>query len=236
MATLPLNDLPTLMDRLPAALRRRLWDAGVPVRYRDGGLIHRRGDAKPGLSIVREEAVRMDNVGRDGSILATVVLGPGECFGEFTLFAGLPRTHDATAMGDTLVVQIDRARFDRLADDAPALLRHLLEATALRLHRALEQLDDLQRLSLPARAAKLLLQAAGGSGAGLTVAVRQSDVAETLGVSRVAAGQALATLAGKDLISRGYGRITIPDPARLRQWLDDQTLVQPVVSSLIPPR
>ena len=99
---------------LSSALMARLTKAAIRVTYRDGELVHARGDAKPGLSIVHSGAVRFSNPGLDGSVITTGILNPGQFFGEATLFAGLPRTHDAVAVGPTVIDQVSKKRFDQV--------------------------------------------------------------------------------------------------------------------------
>lgn len=217
-----------LIDALPETLRKALQSAGVPMRYADGQLIHERGDAKPGLSIVRSGAVRMGNVGRDGNYMATALLGPGQTFGEFTLFADLPRTHDAEAVGDTVVDQVSRRRFEQVMDDHPELRRRLLSSLASRLHQALEFIDDVRRLPLNVRVAKMLAVMGRTEREPVKLVVKQSQLAETMGVSRVSMGKVLEELEAQSLIKRGYGSIDIPDRQRLQDWIADRAQISPL--------
>jgi CRP-like cAMP-binding protein len=219
---------PALGDLLTPRLAARLREGGVPVRYADQALIHARGDIKPGLSMVRSGSVRFGNAGNDGSYLVVTVMGPGECFGEFSLFADLPRTHDAVAIGETVVDQISRAAFDAILAEEPELSRIMLTAVTGRLHAAMELIDDMRRLPLPVRTAKLIwqmTQTRGGQGA---VRLTQSDLAFALGVSRVSAGKALSQLRQLGLVKPGYGQIEVPDPARLARWVRSHAELAPL--------
>lgn len=220
-----------MLSLLPEPLAARLRAAGVAAIYGDGETIHSRGDARPGLSIVRSGAVRFAIPGVDGSYISTSVLGPGHCFGEATLFAGLPRTHDAVAVGETVIDQIPKSRFDRLLDDEPLLARKFLEMTTERLYAVLDLLDDLRRLPLPVRAAKLIAGMARSARRAGEVECNQADLAFTLGVSRVSIGKALALLAGEGLITLGYGRIGVADRQRLLHWIADRSPIQPLPKS-----
>lgn len=216
---------------LPDPLAARLSAAAVRVDYDDGETIHSRGDAKPGLSIIRSGAVRFAIPGVDGSYLSTSVLGPGHCFGEATLFAHLPRTHDASAVGRTAIDQIPKARFDRIFDEEPALARLLLEATTQRLYAVLDLLDDLRRLPLMVRAAKMIAGMARSAKRKGEVECNQSDLAFTLGVSRVSIGKALAQLQDEGLIELGYGRIFVPDAGALGAWIAGRSPIAPLAQT-----
>jgi len=222
---------PGIVDLMPTDLIARVRAAARTVRYRDGQLIHGRGDAKPGLSIVHSGAVRLGNAGVDGSYVTTAVIGPGQSFGEFTLFGGLPRTHDATAVGPTTVDQLDRTRVNALLAEAPDLWRILMTATATRLHETLELLDDFRRLPLPALTARLLLTLPASGDDPQVVACNQGDLAFSLGVSRVSIGKALAKLQEHQFVVLGYGFIRITDRDALEAWLAQQRVLAPVIRS-----
>ena len=207
------------MDLLSEPVRGAVAKAGTIVRYQDGQLIHNRGDQKPGISIVVSGAVQVGIFGADGSFVMTSHLGVGQTFGEFTLFADLPRTHDITASGETEINQITAPAFHKLYDAQPEISRALLTTTLVRSHRLLEMMDALRRLPMRERTAKVLftmLQTAGGE---QSFDYRQSELAFALGVSRTSLSKALQQLCALGLIEIGYGRIDIPDPEKMRDWV-----------------
>ncbi|MEM9619028.1 MAG: Crp/Fnr family transcriptional regulator [Pseudomonadota bacterium] len=212
-----------LMEFASRRLRGKIHAAATAVRYHDGAVLHAHGDDKPGLSIVRSGAVRFGLVDADGTYIATSLLGMGHCFGEATLFAGRKRTHDAVAIGETVIEQIDKARFDRLFDQEPDLARALLNATTRRLYSALDFMDDLRRLPLPVRTAKLVASMANSAKQDGSVACNQADLAFTLGVSRVSVGKTLGDLQNAGILKLGYGKIDIPNRARLHEWIAERS-------------
>lgn len=211
---LTLGDQP-LLDLAPPALLSRLEAVATRVRYRDGVMIHARGDDKAGLSIIREGAVRFAKHTPDGGEITVSILGAGHSFGEATLFAGMGRAYDAIAVGGTVVDQLSKAKVDRLLDEEPMLGRVLLVAMTRRLYSVLGFLDDLRTLPLEARVAKLIIGMMAAAKNPGVVECRQSDLAFTLGVSRVSVGKALARLQEKGAIRLGYSRIEILGRAAL---------------------
>lgn len=216
------------MSLLPETLAARLRAEASAFDYDDGETIHSRGDAKPGLSIIRSGAVRFANPGEDGSSITTSILGQGHCFGEATLFAGLPRAYNAIAVGETVIEQIAKTRFDRIFNEEPELARTFVIAITQRLYVALDFLDDVRRLPLDVRTAKLIWSMARSAKHKGGVECSQSDLAFTLGVSRVSMGKALARLQDQGLITLGYGRIGVPDLNRLASWIAERTPFLPL--------
>jgi CRP-like cAMP-binding protein len=220
--------VPGLMDDMPPRLLEALRAVSTSVAYAHEQMIHHRGDRKPGLSIVRVGAVRMGNLGLDGRYHAIAVLGPGHCFGESALLAGLPRTHDAQAEGDAIIDQITKAQFDGVLSKEQGLRAALLANMAKRLHSALEFIDDFRSLALPARLGKLLRGSSLPTGGARTLAVTQDELAQALGVSRMSVHTALQDLENQGLIARRYGAIEILSDAALVTWIADQTQLAPL--------
>ncbi|MGI9323720.1 MAG: Crp/Fnr family transcriptional regulator [Pseudomonadales bacterium] len=220
---------PLLDDLLPNALSEQVKAAAKRVTFSHGQLIQTRGDTKSGLCIVRAGAVRVGNQGRDGSYLTTSILTPGQCYGEFTLLAGLPRTHEMVAIGDTKIDEISKRRFLKLYDTEPELAKALLRISLVRNHSLLEFMDDMRRLPLLVHVAKFVYRAAAGKTA---INIRQEDLAFTFGVSRVSMGKVLKRLAALDLLRLGYGKIELAPRQRFQNWLAEQSLIEPLAPVL----
>ena len=218
---------PSLRSLLPGAVYDALIAAGRSMTHRDGSLIHARGDVRPGVTVIVAGAVRVGNPGADGSFVTTSVLGAGHCIGEMTLFTGLARTHEAVAVGDTVVAQLSAADYRREADRAPALDQAIAAMMAHRLHMQLEFADDLRRLPLIVLVAKLLHGVAVRDEQGV-VEASHDEIAAMLGASRVAVGNALTTLEQAGLIARGYRRVAISDPAAVRRWVAERSMLSPL--------
>ena len=218
------------MGRMPQELRAAVERAGILVRYSDGATIQQRGDRNPGLSIVVEGNVQMSATDSEGDRASYIAHGPGDSFGEMTLFLDIPRTLDAVAVGETAIREVSRTRFTRLLDDQPELRDHLLSSLARQLSLALERLDDHRRLPTRVQLAKTLLDLAEPDGDKHIVRASQTGLAETIGTSRVTTGKALSDLAGAGLVLTGYRSVHIPDRARLEAWIAARSYLDPIIA------
>jgi CRP/FNR family transcriptional regulator, cyclic AMP receptor protein len=212
--------LPSLLSLLPKPVVEAIESAARLVRFEDGQWVHNRGDGKPGLSIVKSGAVLVGSYGPDGSFLTTSVLGPGHSFGEFTVFANLPRSNDISAEGSTEIWHIAPRRVEALCARYPELALALLKISLLRSYSLIEQLDDLRRLPLDVRTAKFLLQSAVLQDGQHRVHLTQTDLAFALGVSRVSVSKVLTKLAKAGLVELGYGKLGLPQHDDLCRWLE----------------
>ncbi len=210
----------TLADLLPGGVWEELCAIGVLGTYNDGQLIEEKGDSKDGIALVVSGEIAVGNVRRDGSFLVSGLLRQGECYGQFTAFLGLPQTHSLWAVGQTEVVFVRSGLLANFLKAQPVLYEALLKLALWRNVEILDFLDAQRRLPLPLRIARLLLAAPGKGPDQRVIDCRQEDLADTLGVSRVAVGKALKKLENEGLIGIGYGKITVLDRNRLSQRID----------------
>ena len=222
------DNSPVLMNVISSDLQRKLIESAVTQRFADGQLVHSRGQDKSGLSIVKSGQVRLGTYGISGDFIPTAVMNAGVSLGEHTVLLGLPRILDCIAHGPTEIYHISRDKFELLYKNEPDIGKALLEITLVRLHGTLEFVDDLRRLSLPVRTAKLLLSFVNASKNDFVVNGLQSELAATLGVTRVTFGKALAQLVALGFVELGYRQITITNIKALTAWLDKQTEVTPL--------
>jgi len=222
--------VPGLYEELSPALRGLLDTSGTIIKYADGQLIQTRGDKTRGFSIIKSGAVCFGKTDAEGRFITSVVYEPGQCYGEFTVLAGLPRTHDGIAVGETSICHISKATFDRLLADEPALAAPILASLTLRLHSLLEWADDLRRYPLKVRLGKQLLALvrAPAKGTASSLTVTQGDLAELMGVSRVAVAKILADYQRRGFVRLGYGKIEITNPNALEIWLQQFVQLDPI--------
>ena len=91
--------------------------------------IVKQGDAGNGMFLILQGELRARvMVGEKETILAT--FGPGDFFGDMSLFDHGPRSADVIANADSIVLRISDVAFDRLTREAPALATPFLQATA----------------------------------------------------------------------------------------------------------
>ena len=89
----------------------------------------KQGDAGNGMFLILQGELRARvMVGDKETILAT--FGPGDFFGDMSLFDHGPRSADVIANVDSTVLKISDVAFDRLTREAPALAMPFLQATA----------------------------------------------------------------------------------------------------------
>jgi CRP-like cAMP-binding protein len=136
----------SLFADLPPADLDCLLSHSRPVLFTAGEAIVREGASGRSLYQVISGRVEVEKEVQPGRILHVAELGPGEVFGEMTLFQGSARSATVRALEDSRLLRVDRAGVRELLERDPALLERFAQLVNSR-RRELESLghDEQQR-------------------------------------------------------------------------------------------
>ena len=188
-----------------------------------GEAVFREGDRGDCLFVIGAGKVKLGRRSNDGRENLLSVLGPGEMFGELSLFDPGPRTATATVVADASLYELSHTELIGWLEAYPAVAKHLLEALARRLRRANETLADLVFSDVPGRVAKALLDLSTRFGEpvedGLRVAhdLTQEELAQLVGASRETVNKALADFAARGWVRREGRAVVLLDIERLER-------------------
>ena len=98
-----------------------------PVRVHRGQRIFVQGDREAFMAIAVEGRVGIYKESTDGGTKKKLgELGRGQMMGEMSLFDGEPRSADAVAESDSVLLVLTRETFDRIAVEHPALWQAMM--------------------------------------------------------------------------------------------------------------
>jgi CRP/FNR family cyclic AMP-dependent transcriptional regulator len=188
-------------SRLSPTLRSDILSRASVRRLGDDSLLSCRGEPAEEWVGVAKGAVRVSSVSLAGKQVALTYVEPGTWFGDISLFDGLPRTHDATAHGDTTLLVVRKPDFKDLLRLHTELYEALLRLNCRRLRLMFDMVEDLNTRPLAARLAKQILLLAraygvrqdGDNGDEIRIGLQlaQEDMAQLLGASRQRVNQEL---------------------------------------------
>lgn len=199
--------------RLPEDVRARLIAIGKLRRFADGQAVMREGDTADGFGVVTEGQVMVGRHAANGALTVLAIIGPGDCFGEQAFLTETPRLVDAIADGPAAVSWIDGAGFRKAVEGDPQLAMLMLRSLAWQLRASLDRVDAARRMTLDQRVATALLQMCNVTDG--VIETTQQELADLVGVSRVAVGTALRHFERSGAIALSYGKITIHQPVAL---------------------
>jgi CRP/FNR family transcriptional regulator, cyclic AMP receptor protein len=198
--------------------------AGVTdVALARGERLFDEGDDGDRLYVVLEGKIKLTRASADGRENLISLVGPGEMFGELSLFDPRPRTMSASAVTDVRLAALAHDDLRSWLTGHPDVAVHLLKALARRLRRTNEVMSDLVFTDVPGRVAKALLDLAARFGTkqeeGLQVNhdLTQEELAQLVGASRETVNKALADFVARGWIQLHPKSVLLLDPERLRK-------------------
>ncbi|MGZ6839381.1 MAG: Crp/Fnr family transcriptional regulator [Frankiaceae bacterium] len=187
-----------------------------------GTVLFSEGDRGENVHLVLAGKVKITRAAADGRENLLALLGPGELFGELSLFDPGPRTATATALTDIEVATLGHAALPPWLASRPQAAMRLLQVLARRLRRTNEAMADLVFTDVPGRVAKALLDLAQkfsspGPGPGTRVehGLTQEELAQYVGASRETVNKALADFASRGWLRLDSRAVILLDPDRL---------------------
>jgi CRP/FNR family transcriptional regulator, cyclic AMP receptor protein len=206
-----------LDDETASALASALTTRAV-VR---GHVVFQEGEKGDRLFVVLDGKIKISRAAADGRENLLAVLGPGEMFGELSLFDPGPRTATATAITESTLASLDHDDLRPLLLAQPTVAAQFLRALAERLRRTNEAMADLVFSDVPGRVAKALLDLAErfGDESSDGVLVRhdltQEELAQLVGASRETVNKALSEFANRGWIRLEGRSVLLLDRERL---------------------
>ena len=192
------------------------------IELRRGDILFREGDSGDRLYLVVDGKVKLGRSSPDGRENLLAVLGPGQMFGELSLFDPGPRSATATAVTDVTMGSLGHDELSPWLTGHPDVARGLLHQLAARLRRTNEVVGDLVFSDVPGRVAKALLDLSSRFGRKADDGVHvhhdltQEELAQLVGASRETVNKALADFANRGWLRLEPRSVVLIDLERLR--------------------
>ena len=193
------------------------------VRLNKGDVLFHEGDAEDRLYVVISGKIKLGRNGSAGRENLLAVLGPGQMFGELSLFDRGPRSTTATAVTACEIRTLEHDELMGWLTGRPEVARGLLGQLAGRLRRANDVVADLVFSDVPGRVAKALLDLAerfgrtADDGVHVHHDLTQEELAQLVGASRETVNKALADFAARGWVRREGRAVVLLDIDRLER-------------------
>ena len=204
-----------LLRHLDNAAFDRLVRHARREHYAPDQVIFRRGDAGRSMMAVLNGRVKISNDAADGRSVVFNLIDSGQIFGEIAFLDGDMRTADATAIGETELLVLDRRELLPLLERDPGLCLRLMTVLCDRLRRTTEQVEDLLFLVRPARLAKVLIWLAREYGEPVADGIRidlelsQRELGNLTGMTRESMNRQLTEWRRAGLIELVAGHVIV---------------------------
>ena len=221
METRPALQSAALFAALPSRHLQALVLQARRRFFRRGETIFRHGDIGNALYFLDSGRVKIVVTSEQGEEVLLAILGPGEVFGELSVFDGMPRSATVVAVEDVTALMLDRAAFQEFVRKEPEVSLHLLAVLSRRLRMGDIMVEDCAFLDVPGRLAKKLLELSEQHGnktpEGVEIQLRltQRELAGMVAASRESVNKHLAYFRQKGFVRLYRGHLVIRKPDEL---------------------
>lgn len=202
-----------LFAGLPGEQVRKLAAIASQRSYKRGEAVFFEGEEGAGFFVVASGRVKVFKVSSEGKEQILHIFGPGECFGEVSVFAGEGYPANASADSASSLLFFPRSEFSKLIRDDPTLALKMLAVLSMRLRRFARMIDDLSLKEVPGRlAAYLLYLSEKEKGAeSMSLDISKGQLASLLGTIPETLSRILNKMNKSGLIRSEGSRIAILD-------------------------
>jgi CRP/FNR family transcriptional regulator len=190
------------------------------VTYPRKTAIFDQGDPSRLIYFLKRGTVRLARLTEDGREVTVALLGPGDLFGEETLFENGPRTTVAIALDEVLVCMVRADDLFAMISSDPALALGVARILSERVGELQTTMEDLAYAKIGERLMHLFRRLADEHGVreprGTRLAIRltHADLASLVGSTRETVSAEIATLTRTGRIIADGRTIILPDSER----------------------
>jgi CRP/FNR family transcriptional regulator len=225
------NDVTRLLQQVPLFSElspeeiTEIARVAVPREFPAETRVFHEGDPGDACYIIRKGTCRVTREHGDGRAITLATLGPGAIFGELAMFDGQRRSASVESTDDVKLLVLPARDIRSLIRNHPEMAEKLIVALTRRLRDANERISRQSFQTVPSRVAGVLNQLLDEEGAtpmvqeGVTIRLRQADLAQMAGTSRESVSRFLAVLERAGVVQVGRGRVTVLEPERLNAYI-----------------
>jgi CRP-like cAMP-binding protein len=206
-----------IFNGLPDDQIAAIKQIAVEKKVNKGEILFSEGDEGKGFFVIAEGRLKVFKVSPEGKEQILHILGPGQPFGEVSVFAGQRFPANAQALENSRVFFLPRAAIVNLIAANPSLALNMLAVMSKKLRQFAVQIENLSLKEMPARLASYLIYLAEERGVDdvIILKISKGQLASILGTIPETLSRIFAKLSGQNLIRVEGKKIIVLDRAGL---------------------
>ncbi|MEU7478616.1 Crp/Fnr family transcriptional regulator [Lentzea sp. NPDC042327] len=197
---------------MSAQLHAALAHVGVRKAFPPGSVIVRQHEVAVSVVFVERGICRVAHLSANGKESLLALRGAGELIGDFGVLAQRPRSAMVTAVTEVVGLVVPAERFERLAEDDPAVSRELMRRLVLRVEQANSKRVDLGTLPTRQRLARLLQELVATHGSDVGSLLTQEELGHAIGATRESVVRALRGMREDGVVSTSRRTLIVRRP------------------------
>lgn len=186
--------------------------------FKKNQVIYYDGDRGTGLYLVISGKVKTIRLAEDGRELMTGIFGGEEYLGVNALLSNTPYTDTATALEDSVVVQIPKDQLEQLLNPYPEVAREFIKLLANDVLEKEDQLMQLAYYSVRKRMAEAMIRLHRQNGASSQgFKISREDLAALAGMATETVSRTLSDFKDEGLIEKKGSQITLLESGKLEK-------------------
>lgn len=185
--------------------------------FKKGEVIYFPEEPSEHVYLLKEGKVKISRISEDGREIILEIIGPGEIFGELSVFGEETRSTMAEAIGESMICNVRREDFERFLKMHGELAFKVMKLVGFRRTEIESRMEELAFLSVPVRIAGLLVRLAKkygvkeGGELKISTGLTHREIAYLVGASRETVTEILNRMKGEGIIRTSFRTITILD-------------------------
>jgi len=206
-----------IFNGLPDDQIAAIKQIAVEKKVNKGEILFSEGDEGKGFFVIAAGRLKVFKVSPEGKEQILHILGPGQPFGEVSVFAGQRYPANAQALENARVLFLPRAAIVNLIAANPSLALNMLAVMSKKLRQFAVQIENLSLKEMPARLSSYLIYLAEEQGVDevITLKISKGQLASILGTIPETLSRIFARLSGQNLIRVEGKKITLLDRSGL---------------------
>ena len=216
----------TLLGQVGPATRSAIEAAWTESRYPPGRLILDAEEETHDVLFLLEGSVRVANFSAKGREVSFSAIAEGDCFGEFSVLDGAPRSASVVAMSACRVARVSDAQFRTLLETRPDMTLTLMRNLVRKLRELTRRVSDFTAMKADDRIRQEIVRLAraatnGADTADMPSPPTQSELAAFVFTNREAVAREIGRMKKKGLIERKGRGLFVPSVVALQQYQED---------------
>lgn len=215
----------SLLGQIGEATRKALKDVWRENRYEAGQIILGAEESSRDVLFLLEGAVRVANFSAKGREVSFSAIDEGDCFGEFAVLDGAPRSASVVALAPCHIARVGEAQFLQLLNDRSDICIALMRSLVDKLRDLTRRVSDLTAMKADDRIRQELLRLARDASpsdtaeALLETPPTQAELATIVFTNREAVAREIGRMKRKGLIERRGRGLFVPSIPKLEAYV-----------------